>query len=286
MTERLHNASVHRSINRGITAMELVSNHSFPRHTHDEYGIGVLLSGAQRSWSGVGLVESLPGDVITVNPGEFHDGHPIDRAVRCWRIIYFQPDSLAQHLEPDASHEIEFVSPNLREPGLGHCVNLLFDRLTRNEEGLAIEEIVNYLVGRLAPQSRPERCRHACSGPVMKARRRIDDDPASQTGLAELAALSGVSRYQLVRAFARELGVTPYAYVIQRRVQLAHQLLVGGAPLIDAALRSGFADQSHLTRAFVRQFGVPPGRYMASGSSPARTPSDRAPRPPAPGTWT
>ena len=52
-----------------IVAMELASNHSFPRHTHDEYGIGVVLSGAQRSWSGVGQVESVPGDVLTVNPG-------------------------------------------------------------------------------------------------------------------------------------------------------------------------------------------------------------------------
>jgi AraC-like DNA-binding protein len=261
MTKRLHSASVHRSMNRGITAMELMSNHSFPRHTHDEYGIGVILSGAQRSWSGVGLVESFPGDVISVNPGEIHDGHPVDRAVRCWRIIYFDPRMLTRHLVPDAEREIEFVSPNLREPGLGQWVNLLFDRLTRDTDGLGVEEIVSYLVGRLVSQNRPGCGRRTHSAPVTKARKRIDEDPSAQISLAELAALSGVSRYQIVRAFARELGITPYAYVIQRRVRLARQLLVNGATLVDAALRAGFADQSHLTRAFVRQFGVPPGRY-------------------------
>lgn len=264
MTRRLHNARVHRSSNMGITAMELMSNHSFPRHTHDEYGIGVILSGAQRSWSGVGQVESFPGDVISVNPGELHDGHPVDSAARCWRIIYFDPDTLARHLVPDAPREIEFVSPNLREPGLGHWVNLLFDRLTRNADGLGVEEIVSYLVARLVSESRAECDRRTCSAPVRKARERIDADPSSQVSLAELAALSGVSRYQIVRAFSRELGVTPYAYVIQRRVRLARQLLVNGATLIDAALQSGFADQSHLTRAFLRQFGVPPGRYLAA----------------------
>lgn len=268
MTRHLHNASVHRPTGMGITAMELASNHSFPRHTHDEYGIGVILSGAQRSWSGVGLVESFAGDVISVNPGELHDGHPVDRAVRCWRIIYFDPDTLAQRLVPDAAREIEFVSPNVREPGLGHWVNLLFDRLTRTTDGLGVEEIVSYLVGRLGSQSRPECGRPSCSAPVRKAQQRIDEDPSSQVSLAELAALSGVSRYQIVRAFARELGVTPYAYVIQRRVLLARQLLVNGTTLIDAALQCGFADQSHLTRAFVRQFGVPPGRYLTAGSLP------------------
>jgi len=266
MTRRLHDASMHRSRSMGITAMELVSNHSFPRHAHDEFGIGVILSGAQRSWSGVGLVESFPGDVISVNPGELHDGHPIDRAVRCWRIIYFDPDTLAQRLVPDAAREIEFVSPNLREPGLGHWVNLLFERLTCNTDGLAVEEIVSYLVGRLVSQSRTECNLRTCSAPVRKARQRIDADPSTQVSLAELAALSGMSRYQLVRAFAREVGVTPYAYVIQRRVRLARQLLVNGATLIDTALRAGFADQSHLTRAFVRQLGVPPGRYLRASA--------------------
>jgi len=266
MTKPLHNASVHRSTGLGITAMELVSNHCFPRHTHDEYGIGVILSGAQRSWSGAGPVESFAGDVISVNPGELHDGRPIDRAVRCWRIIYFDPSTLAQRFVPDAAREIEFVSPNLREPGLGRWVNLLFDRLTRNTDrsGLGVEEIVSYLVGRLVSQRRAEVDRQSCSASVAMARKRIDTDPTSQVSLAELAALSGVSRYQIVRAFARELGVTPYAYVIQRRVRLARQLLVNGATLIDAALQSGFADQSHLTRAFVRQFGVSPGRYLTA----------------------
>jgi hypothetical protein len=87
--------------------MELASNHSFPRHTHDEFGIGVVLSGAQRSWSGVGQVESLPGDVITVNPGELHDGTPINGTIRRWRIIYFDPQVLAQGFRSETAREIE-----------------------------------------------------------------------------------------------------------------------------------------------------------------------------------
>jgi hypothetical protein len=32
--------------------MELASNHSFPRHTHDEYGIGVVLSASPEGTKG------------------------------------------------------------------------------------------------------------------------------------------------------------------------------------------------------------------------------------------
>lgn len=82
--------------------------------------------------------------------------------------------------------------------------------------------------------------------------------------LAELAALSGVSRFQLLRGFARETGITPHAYLLQRRVRLARQLLIAGRALAVAAQEAGFADQSHMTRAFRRQFGITPARYLAA----------------------
>jgi AraC-like DNA-binding protein len=85
-----------------------------------------------------------------------------------------------------------------------------------------------------------------------------------QVSLAELAALSGVSRFQLLRGFAREVGITPHAYLVQRRVCLARRLLADGQTPAQAAIQAGFADQSHMTRAFVRQLGVTPGRYRAA----------------------
>jgi len=38
-------------------------------------------------------------------------------------------------------------------------------------------------------------------------------------------------------------------------------LILAKTPLADAAAISGFADQSHMTRAFVQRFGVTPGAY-------------------------
>ena len=102
------------------------------------------------------------------------------------------------------------------------------------------------------------------SAPVKKALARLDGDAASPIGLNELAELAGLSRFQLLRVFVREVGATPHAYLVQRRVHLACRLLAGGRPIVEAAMDAGFADQSHLTRAFVRQFGVTPGRYVAA----------------------
>ena len=76
MASRIHHVEQHRSAVPGIEAMTLASNHHFPRHSHDQFGVGVIAFGAQRSWSGVGHVEASAGDVIMVNPGEMHDGAP------------------------------------------------------------------------------------------------------------------------------------------------------------------------------------------------------------------
>ncbi|MFL5636280.1 MAG: helix-turn-helix transcriptional regulator, partial [Gemmatimonadaceae bacterium] len=88
-------------------------------------------------------------------------------------------------------------------------------------------------------------------------------DPAAQVTLSDLAAEAGMSRFQLLRAFSRQLGLTPHAYIRQRRIHLARRLLRARVGLAEAAAMAGFYDQPHLTRAFVRQFGVTPRQYAS-----------------------
>ncbi|MEO0974766.1 MAG: AraC family ligand binding domain-containing protein, partial [Pseudomonadota bacterium] len=79
----------------GIEAVCAHSARTFARHTHDEFGIGAVTRGAQRSASCVGAVEAKQGDVITVQPGEVHDGQPLGDAPRSWRMLYLDPALVA-----------------------------------------------------------------------------------------------------------------------------------------------------------------------------------------------
>jgi AraC-like DNA-binding protein len=76
-----------------------------------------------------------------------------------------------------------------------------------------------------------------------------------------LSRSCGLSRYQLIRGFKGEFGLTPHAYIVQRRLALARRLIRAGRELAEVAIEAGFCDQSHLARCFTRQFGVPPNRY-------------------------
>lgn len=59
----------HRSALPGVEAMTLLTDHAFPRHSHDGFGIGVMDAGAQRSWSEIDWAArcspwaTLPGSV-------------------------------------------------------------------------------------------------------------------------------------------------------------------------------------------------------------------------------
>jgi AraC-like DNA-binding protein len=208
-----------------------------------------------------------------VNPGEVHDGSPLDERGRAWRMLYFEPSMLAAvavELNGVAAREIELTQPAVHDPLLKVLFERLFavsveaqtvpDDLVREETML---ELLGYLIRTHATTHAHSRLAQSL-GPIARARARIDDDPSSPLTLTDLAADTGMSRFQLLRGFAHETGLPPHAYRMQRRVILARQLIARGATLADAAAASGFADQSHMTRAFARLLGITPANYASA----------------------
>lgn len=96
---------------------------------------------------------------------------------------------------------------------------------------------------------------------VRRAVEHIEGRLAETVTLDDLAAHAGRSKYHLLRTFSREVGMPPHAYQTRARVLRARDLLESGVPPARAALETGFADQSHLTRHFKRLLGTTPGRY-------------------------
>lgn len=245
----------------GVEAVEADTAHSFGRHTHDQFGIGVIIRGAQKSASGRGPVEAGPGDMITVNPGEVHDGHPIGGEGRSWRMLYFDPGLIARAVldigegRPD---DFVFSQPVMSDSHAARRLLAVYTAMTQMRETLAPETGFLQLVASL--MDRPKAFRFVPAS-ITRAKTLLDDDPAAATTLADLAAASGLSRFQVVRAFSEATGMTPHAYLIQRRIGAVRRMIAKGAPLADAAFASGFADQSHMTRAFVRAYGITPGAY-------------------------
>jgi AraC-like DNA-binding protein len=110
-------------------------------------------------------------------------------------------------------------------------------------------------------RKRPATVRSVVPSAIRIAQEMMDDDPAGAISLSDLARASSLSRFQVLRAFFKATGMTPHAYLVQRRIHLARRLMAVGTPLAEAALASGFSDQSHMTRVFVSKYGISPGSY-------------------------
>jgi AraC-like DNA-binding protein len=273
-TPMIHRIQYQKTCLAGLDAMRAESALSYPRHTHDQYGIGVMDRGVHASASDGKEVQAGPGNLIFVNPGEVHDGRASGDASRVWRMLYFDPklmlDAQGDVLE-GVERPLDFPAAVAIDPVLQRLFNALYARATGDGDGsgspldaMACEAAILQLAAHLRQRLIPSQ-RLAPSGQsIRRAKERIDTDPAAPLTLAELAGVAGVSRYQLHRNFMRELGFAPHAYILQQRIALARRLIRSGTPLADAALAAGFYDQSHLNRWFLRIFGVSPGTYAVS----------------------
>lgn len=275
----IHTAQVFNSPWDGLYTTCIESNRHYGKHSHATYGFGILESGGQSSLSGQGSVDAYAGDIITVNPGEVHDGRPIGGTTRRWRMVYAQPAVMVQWaLDNDQqSKDVELAHPVFQNPHLRAVLKRLLGclQLWNQNTGigtLTCEEalvetcalLANHPQNSAAVALKTVTNKPTVSAGIARARERLADDVSCSITLTELAHEAAMSKFQLLRHFQKSYGLPPHAWLLQQRAEKARGLIKQGASLVQTAADTGFADQSHMTRIFARQFGFTPGAWRAA----------------------
>jgi AraC-like DNA-binding protein len=125
----------------------------------------------------------------------------------------------------------------------------------------ALADTVRAMVRRAAVHAPPQREPRLPDG-IRRVRDVLHDTYWANPSSAELAVVAGCSRFALHRAFRTEFGLAPSDYQRQVRLRAARRLLAAGRAPADVAVETGFADQSHLTRWFVRCYGIGPAAFQ------------------------
>lgn len=88
----------------------------------------------------------------------------------------------------------------------------------------------------------------------------IEENLAKNISLQELATLANMDQYRFSRAFKTQMGVSPYAYVLERRIASARRLIENSQlSLAEIAYDTGFSSQAHMTTTFKKRIGITPG---------------------------
>jgi AraC family transcriptional regulator len=97
---------------------------------------------------------------------------------------------------------------------------------------------------------------------VRRIHEHIDSHLDQNITIESMAATAELSLYHFARTFKQSEGMTPHAFVLERRIAKARKLLTEtDLPLSEIAFTLGFADQSHLARRFRQMVGMSPGQF-------------------------
>jgi AraC family transcriptional regulator len=93
----------------------------------------------------------------------------------------------------------------------------------------------------------------------------IEANLEREIALSALAEIAGMSPHYFCELFKRSVRISPHQYVLRQRITRAQNLLVDPrVTVLEAAVRSGFSDQSHFTKIFRRIVGVTPTGYRTA----------------------
>jgi AraC-like DNA-binding protein len=244
--------------------------HTFARHIHEGFAIGIIEQGAESFYYRGSNYVAAAGSVVVINPGEVHTGQATTENGWTYRMLYPEV-ALVQRAMVEVTGQPtaipDFPEPVIPDETIAQHIRQLHLTLedpaatTLERESRFVSTLVQLINAHAMPSTnlRPTGEEHQA---VRQVREYLEAHYAENVLLEQLAAITHLSPFHLLRAFRAETGLPPHAYLIQVRVERAKVLLAQGWPAAQVAFETGFADQSHLTKRFKGIVGVAPGQYF------------------------
>lgn len=241
----------------GISVREMSGRppEGIPRHTHESAHFCLIVRGDYETRTR-NLRGRCGASALLFHPaGTTHDDHFRETSGAC--LMVSLPDSVLEaHDARPTSRSTAFDDAEIGFPGARMLRELRRPDLF---SGLALEGLALEMLSRAATRRTRERGSPPWLG---RARAFVHEHATVPARVADVARAAEVHPVHLARVFRERLGLSPGEYLRRTRVRRAMEMMARtDHGLAAIAVRTGFCDQSELTKAFRRETGTTPSRY-------------------------
>ncbi|EGT3797038.1 AraC family transcriptional regulator [Clostridioides difficile] len=239
----------------------------FPNHFHEHYVIGFIEKGQRYLSCKNKEYTTSTGDLLLFNPFDSHTCEQIDDKVLDYRCINIKPEIMKKTVfEITGKNYLpKFNQPVIFRSELVPLLQELHYIIMEEELDFKKEELFFFLIEQLIEEHTEPNLQSNLENTNIEIQEVCDyleNNYAEHIVLDELSTIAGMNKYSLLRNFTKLKGITPYRYLENIRVNKAKKLLEKGVEPIDAAIQTGFVDQSHFTNFFKNFIGLTPKQYQ------------------------
>ncbi|OOC63314.1 AraC family transcriptional regulator [Paenibacillus ihbetae] len=245
----------------GITALSAsFTDFKYKKHYHEEYALGVTLRGIQKYSLDGSQQASYQSGVMLFQPEQSHDGWSQERTGIDYVMIYIHPQLFHELIQK--KDIIRFHSPIVYDAGLRQSILNVTRAIFTGKPDALCSELLLELAGHFNEDIlRSEGKRD--SGFAKKAKALMQEHLDQVLRLDEISQAFGMSKYQFIRTFKANSGMSPYQYYLNCKVEWAKHLIEDSRDVYLAVSQCGFTDLAHLNRHFKNVYGTTAYDYMS-----------------------
>ncbi|SMF04858.1 AraC family transcriptional regulator [Desulfovibrio gilichinskyi] len=265
------------------TAVEAVNiANKFPRHVHSGYIFSLIDSGSRKIKFHSQAVEFSAGEMSILPPGTSHSCESFSKGTNgphsyrslCVEKYFLQKlaeDICGKHYSAPAFNP-HLIYRNADIESFNIFFKLLGTPGASLERQISLNTFLYHAIQNLSTSPPVEEDGGQQNEALARVKSFIAENFRNNLTLNNLSDIACISSFHLQKLFVKKYGISPQEYLIHCRVRESEHLIKMGITLAEAALYSGFFDQSHFSRNFKRVIGISPGRFLSENKPETKLP--------------